>query len=376
MNAKTTRRVMFVIPSLGGGGAERACVTLLRHLDRGRISPSLALYRRKGPFLAEVPDDVPVHDLGLHGMSITQAVRRLARLIRRERPDVVMGIMRHPNLVCLLAAALARCGTRVVVNEQNHLRAEFDLYGGGLLKGIAVRCLYPRAAAVTAISRGIGNELAHVHDVPQKRLMVIPNPVDVEAVSALARKPIDDTCSANEMPMILAAGRLHPQKGFPHLIRAFARVRPSLPARLVIIGEGPERAALEALVAGLDLQGAVVLPGFQSNPYAWMARADLFVLSSLYEGFGNVITEAMALGVPIVATRCPSGPEEIITEGQDGLLVPVGDEEALAAAMRRILTSPTVAADLRRGARERAVQYDAPLIARRYADLFEALCVS
>ncbi|MGQ9625471.1 MAG: glycosyltransferase [Anaerolineae bacterium] len=369
-------RVLFVIPSLEGGGAERACVNLLRHLDRSRFEPSLALFRREGPYLDDVPSDVTVYDLGGGNTRDLRVLFRLARLVRDARPAVLFSIMRYSNLIALLAASLARCEVKVAINEQNRLREEFATYGWGWAKGIAVRWLYPRADAITAISQGIREELIRGFGLPEDKVSVIYNPVYLDGIQALGRDSPNHPWFNGNLPVVLAAGRLHPQKGFAYLIRAFQRVSSCLPARLLILGEGPERGKLEALIAELRLEESVALLGFQRNPYSFMAKAAVFVLSSLYEGFGNVLVEAMALGVPVVATRCPSGPEEIIEDGLDGLLVPVADEERLAEAILRVLTEKELAAKFRQRGPERVRAFDASHIASQYASLFESLCES
>lgn len=369
-------KILFVIPSLGGGGAERACVNLLKHIDRSRFSLSLALFQERGPYLGDVPADVTVYDLNRPNSRDPLLIWRLGRLLRSLQPDVVFSILRYTNIITLLAARLAHSKARVVVNEQNRLQEEFAIYGLGWLKGTAVRWLYPKASAITAISQGIRQELVRDFGLPEHQVQVIHNSVDLKAIRAMGAEPVSHPWFDGSVPVVLGVGRLHPQKGFAYLIRAFRRVWDAVPARLFILGEGPDRPALERLVAELGLGEWVAMPGFQQNPFRFMARASVFVLSSLYEGFGNVIVEAMALGVPVVSTRCPSGPDEIIEDGVNGLLVPVADEEALAEAILRVLQDKALAAQLRQRGPERARDFDVLRVADQYAALFEFLCAS
>ncbi|MGC8947524.1 MAG: glycosyltransferase [Anaerolineae bacterium] len=369
-------KILFVIPSLGGGGAERACVNLLRHLDRSRFGLSLALFRKEGTYLGDVPADVTVYDFGSPGGRDLRLVWHLAQLLRHLQPDIVFSVLRYTNVLSLLAAHTAQSRVRIVINEQNRLRDEFALYGWGWLKERVVRWLYPQASAITAISQGIKQELVQDFHLPDSKIWVIHNPVDLKVIRSMGNESVDHPWFDGSVPIVLAAGRLHPQKGFDYLIRAFRHVQAAMPARLVILGEGPSRRSLERLVVELDLADRVALPGFQRNPFRFIARASVFVLSSLYEGFGNVIVEAMALGVPVVATRCPSGPDEIIEDGVNGLLVPVADEIALAEAILRMLRDETLAARLRQRGPERAAAFDASHIAAQYAALFESLCTS
>nr|HID14046.1 glycosyltransferase [Anaerolineae bacterium] len=336
-------RLLTIIPGLGGGGAERALVNLLRHLDGGRFQVQLAAFEATGPFRREVPVEIPVHDLNGRRQYDVRLVVRLARLLHSERPDAVLSVMRYANVVALLAARLSRFNGPVIVNEQNNPSAEFEQFGGRWFKSLALRYLYPRAGKITAISQGIATELASRWGVPGDKVVVIPNPVDVAQIRHLAQEPSPHPwLTDKQIPVIIGVGRLHPQKDFGLLVRAFRLVRNAQATRLIILGEGPERDLLENEVQQLGLASDVLLPGFQDNPFAWMGRADAFVLSSRYEGFGNVIVEAMALGRPVIATNCPFGPGEIIGDNVSGLLVPVGDEQALARAITRVLNEPNL----------------------------------
>jgi glycosyltransferase involved in cell wall biosynthesis len=325
--------LLYVLPSAGGGGAERAAVDLLCAMDRRRFRVAVAMITKQGAFLSQLPSDIPIIDLRGRQSYDLRLVWRLARVLHRQRPDVVFSVLRYTNLITLLAARLVGSTARVVVNEQNLPSAEFALFGGGRVKGWFIRKLYPGAARVTAISNGIAEELVSGFAAPRSRVQVIPNPVDLERVRSMGSKPPDHPWFRNGEPILVAAGRLHPQKGFANLIRAFGEVRQTLPCKLVILGEGPLRSELEQLITNLDLASDVQLAGFQENPYTYMAHATAFVLSSLYEGFGNVLVEALALGTPVISTRCPVGPLEILTDAVTGVLVPLFDEHALAQSI-------------------------------------------
>jgi glycosyltransferase involved in cell wall biosynthesis len=311
-----------------------------------------------------------MHDLKGRRQYDVRMVVRLARLLRSERPDAVLSVLRYANVVTILATRMARFTGPVIVNEQNSPAAEFQQFSGGWLKGLALRYLYPRAEKITAISRGIATELTSRWGVPDDKVTVIPNPVDVARIRRLAQEPSPHPWLAEgEVPVVIGVGRLHPQKDFGLLLRAFRLVRNAQPARLIILGDGPERAFLENEVQRLGLVADVLLPGFQENPFAWMARADVFVLSSRYEGFGNVIVEAMALGRPVIATNCPFGPDEIIEDNVSGLLVPVGDERALAGAIGRVLNDPALSACLAEAGCVRSEDFTPEHIVARYENL-------
>jgi glycosyltransferase involved in cell wall biosynthesis len=200
---------------------------------------------------------------------------------------------------------------------------------------------YPRAQGVIAVSRGVADDVARIVRMPSARIHIVPNPVIPPELSDLATSPVDHPWfTAPGPPVILGAGGLRRSKDFPTLLRAFARLREKRALRLVILGEGRQRPRLEVLAGELGVGDDVSLPGFVANPYAYMARARLFVLSSRWEGSPNVVVEAMAVGTPVVCTDCPSGPREILQGGTYGPLVPVGDVDAMAGAMAAILDTP------------------------------------
>jgi glycosyltransferase involved in cell wall biosynthesis len=215
---------------------------------------------------------------------------------------------------------------------------------GALLRGlwpVLVRTCYPWAACVVAVSRGAADDLAHTAGLPREDIEVVYNPVITPRVMALARQTADHPWLApSEPPVILGVGRLTRQKDFATLIRAFAEVRRTRSARLIILGEGEDRPALEALAADLGVAGDVALPGFRTNAVTYMAASALFVLSSAWEGLPTVLIEALAAGTRVVSTDCPSGPREILRAGELGALVPVGDAPALAAAIADALHRP------------------------------------
>jgi glycosyltransferase involved in cell wall biosynthesis len=364
-------RLLFILPSLGGGGAERASLDLLCGISRERFRVTVALFRRSGSFLHQLPNDIETIDLQGAKQYDLRLVWRLASLIRRQRPEIIFSVLRYANLIALLAHRLAGSQASILVNEQNLPSAEFALFGAARVKGWFLRHLYPWADVVTAISRGIANELTSRYGLSGDKVQVIPNPVDVDRVASLGEAELADPRFDSGRPVVVAAGRLHPQKGFSYLIRAFALVRSALPCKLVILGEGPQRGELEQLITELGLSADIALPGFQDNPYKYMRRASLFVLSSLYEGFGNVLVEALALGTPVVSTTCPVGPDEILTHGETGLLVPPADERALAEAMMQLLQDTELQHRLSANGPRRAADFAVQHIVSQYETLFE-----
>ncbi len=327
-------KVALFLPSLRGGGAERVMVNLARGFSEKGLDVDLVLAKAEGPYLSEVPAGVRVIDL--HSSRVLASLPNLIHYLRRERPQAILSAMDHANIVAIWARKLARVQSRVVVTVHNTLSratTNSDNFRGRLMPCL-IRMFYPWADAVVAVSGGVAEDLAKATGLPQEQIRVIYNPVVTPEILEKAEEPLNHTWFApGEPPVILSAGRLTKQKDYPTLIRAFAMVRRERPARLMILGEGEERPKLEALIQELGLDEDVSLPGFVDNPYAYMARSAVFVLSSAWEGLPTVLIEAMAVGTPVVSTDCPSGPAEILEGGKWGKLVPVGDIEKIAKAI-------------------------------------------
>ena len=334
------RPIAVFLPSLAGGGAERVLLTLAAGFAaRGRPT-DLVLADASGPYLQEVPDAVRTVDLGAG--RVIRSLPGLTRYLRRRRPQALVAGLGHANLVALWARTLARRTPRVVVSEHGVADAQGarrrPIY---LLWPRLVRRFYPQADAIVAVSAGLADDLATRTGLDRRRIRVIYNPVVTPALLERARAGLDHPWfAADAPPVVLSVGRLTEQKDYPLLIRAFARVVEQRPARLMILGEGEDRGALEALVRELGLAGEVALPGFVDNPFAYMARAAVFALSSRWEGLPTVLIEALACGCPVVSTDCRSGPREILEGGRFGRLVPSGAVDELAAAIRSTIDAP------------------------------------
>jgi len=327
-------KLSIYLPSLRGGGAERVMVLLANGFAERGIATDLVLANAEGPYLAEVSPNVRVIDLG--ASRVIRSLPGLARYLRRERPLALLSALNHANVIACLAHRLAGVPTRLVVSEHNHLSLSIKTEPSrrGRLMHWFMRYAYPWADGVVAVSAGVADDLARVIALPHKSITVIYNPVVGEQTLSRANAEVDHPWFApGEPPVVLGVGRLTDQKDFSALLRAFGRLRAQRCVRLLILGEGELRPQLEALVRKLDLEGDVQLPGFIANPFAYMARAAVLVLSSKWEGLPTVLIEAMACGTPVVSTDCPSGPAEILEGGKWGRLAPVGDAEALAEAM-------------------------------------------
>jgi glycosyltransferase involved in cell wall biosynthesis len=328
-------------PSLAGGGAERFLLTLGTALAADGTRVDLVVTSATGALADSVPDTVRLIDLGARRM--LRAVPPLVRYLRRERPAAMLAVAAPTNCIAILARALARVPVRLIVSERNapaHAGAAFGGWRGRLLP-LLMRASYPRADAILAVSTDVADALARCVRVPRACVEVVPNPVVTEAkLEASRQPPAHPWFASTAAPVILGAGRLVPQKNFALLIRAFARVRSERVVRLTILGEGPERADLLALARKLRIAEDVALPGFVANPWSCMRRAAAFVLPSRWEGLPAVLIEALACGAPVIAADCPGGSAEILEGGRWGTLTPVGDVDALAAAIGAVLDAP------------------------------------
>ncbi|MDT8383280.1 MAG: glycosyltransferase [Gammaproteobacteria bacterium] len=335
---RDSSRYAFFLPSLHGGGAERVTVNLLKGLDALGVPLDLVLVKAEGTYLTDVPNNVRLIDL--KSARVIACVPRLIRYLRRERPAVLISAMVQSNIVALLARRLARVDTKLAVVEHSTLSrlSTQSASRNAWLMPFLARCTYPWADGVVSVSNGVADDLSSVVNIAREKINVIYNPVVREEIFKFAQKPIEDKWLLDQkIPVIMAVGRLSRAKDYPTLINAFSELKKRRNANLIILGEGEERQALELLIKELGLESCVLLPGFVSNPYAYLSRARLFVLSSRWEGLPTVLIEALALGVPVVATDCMSGPREILDNGRHGPLVPVGNVPALASQMEALL---------------------------------------
>lgn len=328
------RRLAFFLPSLAGGGAERVSLNLATEAAARGLTVDLVLCKAEGEYLSELPTSVRI--VNLDAPRVLSALPGLVRYLRRERPAVLISAMTHANIVALIAHRISRQPTRILVAEHDTLSevtkrtAQWKVRVMPLL----VRTLYPSADAIVAVSAAVADDMARLTGLRRDQVSVVYNPVISPDLGTAAAEHLDHPWFEDgEPPVIIAVGRLTRKKDFQNLVSAFALVRRRRPARLMILGDGPDRLALEDLVHELGLQRDVALLGFVENPHAYLARSALFVLSSLWEGLPTVLIEAMYCGVPVVSTDCPSGPREILDNGRYGKLVPVADSEALGGAI-------------------------------------------
>ena len=329
-------RIAVFLPTLGGG---RVLLTLAEGFVQRGLSVDLLLTRAEGQFLESVPKGVRLVDFSSR-MTVT-SLPRLLRYLKRVRPDVLIAVS-NAVIPALIARRLFTPKTRTLARQDS--THTMQLLTGDLKMRMAlrlIRYLLPSADAVIAVSSGVAEDLKRNIPGAADLVEVVPNPVVSDELEDRAAAPVDHPwLSDSRVPVVLSAGRLVPQKDHSTLLMAFAEVVRSRPARLIILGEGPDRERLTALARELGIADLADFPGFVHNPYSYMSRASVFALSSVTEGLPTVLIEAMACGTPVVSTDCPSGPGEILEDGRWGRLVPVGDWQALAKAIADTLDSP------------------------------------
>jgi glycosyltransferase involved in cell wall biosynthesis len=372
--------VLFFTNRLGGGGAEMQALRMANALDPAEFDVHVAVCRAGGEYERLLLPTVTLHHLApdrvrSSTLGLLAAAIPLRRLVEKQRPAIVCSFMDAANAIAALAVKRHAHRPRMVACVQNPLSQELVDPKHPVKRAVfaVVRRTYPRADAIVALTRGVGRDLAHHIPAAGSRVTVIHNAGLDARLAERAKEPIDADLGPIPRPLVVACGRLAPQKDYPHLLDAFASVQRETGAHLWILGDGPDRQALEDQVARLRLSSVVRFLGFRKNPYAFMAKADVFVLSSIYEGFGNVLVEAMAAGAPVVATDCPHGPGEIITDGESGLLVPVADPPRMAEALRRVLQDRVLANRLAQNGQRRAQDFHVDKIGAEYAALFRRL---
>lgn len=370
------RHVCFVLPSLNGGGAERAAVQLLNGLDATTWDRSMFLFERTGPYLNDV--DRGINLQSAPDPSRVARWRSLRRFVRQARPHVVMAFLSFAS--ALTAARAAGAGTKVVFNQQTPVSAfltdaDYEWRRGWRRAAFTAgsRVVYGAADLIVATSRGVADDLTRNFGVSPDAMRVLPNPVDLGAVRARAGEPI----AAGEQlrtgdPVVVAAGRLAEAKNYPLLIDAIAKLRERIPAKLFILGQGDLEPSLRRQVIDRGLADAVTFLGFQPNPWKFIAQADVFALSSHYEGFGNVLIESMALGVPVVATAS-AGTRDIVESESNGLLVQAHIVDAFASALGRVLEHRDVRDAMSRAALHSAERFAAPRVIAEYDSLLRGL---
>jgi glycosyltransferase involved in cell wall biosynthesis len=362
-------RVCLFISSFGSGGVERMLVNLARGMDIQGVAVDLILNRADSPYLKSLPASVQVLEIKQSGAQ--ERTQWLAEYLQRTKPNALLSAKSSDDRIALDARRISGTETPIYLrpgtNFSQRKKAQRLRPLRNWLEYRELKRLFTQADGIIAVSQGVANDINQLFDVPAGKTVVIPNPTVTPELHQLAEQPVDHPwLKHKQVPVVLGIGRFSKAKDYPTLLRAFALLRQHQRCKLILLGDGRKRDQLLDLATSLGISEDVDLPGFDPNPYAYLHRADLFVLSSQREGSPNALTEALALGIPAVSTDCNSGPAEILQQGKYGPLVPVGDSRALAEAMRQTLAAPPAPAFLR----EAVAAYHYDLSACRYLRTF------
>jgi glycosyltransferase involved in cell wall biosynthesis len=336
-----SRRIAIFVSFSGQGGVERAMTQLAGGLIDKGVVVDLLLPRATGEHMDAIPDKVNVIKFGTgHTFS---SLLPLVRYLKKERPDALFAAKHRAIVTAVIASKLAGFKGIVAGNIQTTISA--GLKESNIIKRSMyiwmMKTFYKWVDFIVAVSKGVADDVIQLTGLNREKVKVIYNPVVTPEIFDQAHERVDHPWFIDgNIPVILGIGRLTRQKDFHTLVRAFSHVRKTHPCRLIILGEGGDLDSLRSLTREVGVEEDVDFPGFQKNPFAWLSKSSLFVLSSQWEGFGIVIVEAMALGIPVVSTDCASGPAEILENGKYGILVPVENPSALAAAISRTLDDP------------------------------------
>jgi glycosyltransferase involved in cell wall biosynthesis len=368
---EASRTIAIFLPSLVGGGAERVMLNLAIALSQEGQPVDLVLANAAGPYLDQVPAEINVVDLQ-RSRTLT-SLPALVRYLRKTRPKAIISALDHANLVAIWAKHLAFIPAKAIVTI--HSNARYLVHHSsdtrwGIIP-VLMRLFFPFAHKIVCVSKGVEDALSETLKLSKENLQTIYNPIISDDIFEKARAPIDHPWFHSDQNVVVAVGRLSQEKGFSTLIQAFSKIGGQYNAKLVILGEGQQRQELELLIQSFGLEDSVQLLGFVDNPYAYLSKATMFVLSSEWEGLPTVLIEALALGIPVISTDCESGPREILNDGEYGILIPINDPERLAEAMLYYLDSPDQSHLENEGRIETVGSYFFHLSAQEYLSLID-----
>ncbi|MCP4761577.1 MAG: glycosyltransferase [archaeon] len=363
------KKLMFVIYSMAGGGAEKVLLDIISNLDEKSYRVMLVLFNAEGILMEKIPQSIEVFDLKRKSKySVFIIIFKLALLIRKLKPDNVIGFMHYANMITVLSARLSGIKTNLIITIHNNIIAVLDRSWLGPIKFFLYKHTFNQANKVTVPSEGIKKMMVDDFQIKLNKIKTIPHPLLIDEITRLSNEDLEPVFK--DKNYILSVGRLTEQKGYKYLLKAFQIISVKNNYYLIILGVGRDKQMLEELTNELNLSNRVIFAGFQKNPYKFMKNSSLFVLSSLFESFGVVLSEAMICGTPIVSTDCPSGPGELINNEVNGLLVTPCNVVELANAMDRVLNNENDARNFRAEGFKKAYSLNVNNIIPLYERLF------
>lgn len=377
-------RILFLHPTFTFGGAERTTANLLSRLNRDRFKVTLVASREIAPRLYSdvVEKIIYVEDIGMgiwfDGIkSLWKDIRITGRLLSKEKPDIALGMMHYSSVVLALAKKFFMSKSKVISSPRgpstDYLNTCFTKKSERFFLKMLFSLFCRYSDGIVVPSAGTGEDCIKNFGAKRGNIRVINNSIIIDEISEKIKEPIDMDIP-DDTSVISTSGRLSREKNIPFLLNAFSELRKIEKVKLLVIGDGPERRTLEALASKLGAVEDTIFVGFQENPYKFIGRSDIFVHTCLVEGFGNSIIEAMACGVPVIATDCPYGPREIIKNGENGILVPMDDMEALVQAIRSVLHNKRLREELSENGYHRSLDFSVDRMVRAYEDVFNAIC--
>ena len=371
------KKVVFVVPSLRGGGGERVAATLLESLQRSSSNIKLILVLFDVESTGNLGPDIDVRYLNVRkSLDIIYTIKKffkvifyLSRIIKNESPCTILGFMDYSNVVSIIGNWLSGKKNKVIISVHNIPIVQMRECAPNFwekIMGLLIKVFYNKADSIIAVSKHVGDDLVKNSRINEKLIHIINNPIDIDRINYLSNEDVAEEFFNEDAPIILAVGRLSKEKGFEYLLKAFSLLKERSNARLVILGEGKEEANLKKLRKELGIDKQVLFLGFKDNPYKYMKRSTIFVFPSLYESFGIAMVEAMACGIPVIATQSYAGIEDIIEHEKTGLLIAVADEKALSESMFRLLNDEELRRSLSIEAKKKVENFSIEKITKKY----------
>jgi len=369
------KKIIFVIPSMASGGAEMKAIILLNYFFSSDYSPTLVLFKKEGVRFEEIPGGINIIDLKKkHRSDFFKLIIKLGLLLRKEKPYKVISFIEYSNVITLIAKIVFHIKCEVIINEESLPQHYLKITRFKYIKKFLMFFLYRKADKIICGTEHLRDYICRNFRINKDRVIRIYNPINIERIHKLSKEKVNHPFLEKRKQgykLIIAVGRLSKIKRYDVLLEAYAKIKKKIKALLVILGEGDLLPQLIEMKNILQLGANVDFVGYVSNPYAWISKSDLLLMTSQWEGFGNVIVEAMACETPVISSKCPFGPIEIISDGINGLLAPIGDAEETSRLAITLLKNNYLREKLRAEGKNRAEDFNIKIIGNEYKRMIE-----